>query len=375
MPNTNTKRSAKNTPGRDSYRGTARRLKITDSDSSSSSGEEDFADHDRRGITDTSRAGIRPTHRPTVRNPYDTGPATPPTAPTPPPKDMDAAIASLQAMASYSPSSHEEVGDDDDAFDIIDDDDSYAGDGTGGVEPDEFVDSLAPPRASDAAASISHTPAASAARNSSEVTPSPPPAAVGTAAAGTANAASCNFIVTLGGLCCLACEETVLGRGTWFTKEDLLRRHLKSNSCNGEVKNVPKMLKDFTTQLFSRHSRADEAMVMEEFPSATTDKKDGYYCRRCAVTGRKDSVERHCKNGQDANTECCAIHVMSAEIWTNHYGFAIPKPILDAIVAGKSPIFSLKNKNFPDRDSAAALSVSPVCTNGKNFIYVCKSIM
>ena len=110
-------------------------------------------------------------------------------------------------------------------------------------------------------------------------------------------------------------------------------------------------------------------MVMAEFPSDGTTKKNGYFCRRCATMGRKDSVERHCKKGTDPNSQCCAIHVESGEIWTNHFGFSIPKSILNAIVKGKSPIFSLKNKKFPDRDSSTVSSVPSVSTNGKNFIY------
>ena len=150
--------------------------------------------------------------------------------------------------------------------------------------------------------------------------------------------------------------------------------HLKENTSSTKIKNVPKLLEEFTTQLFSIHSRADDAMVMAEFPSDSTRTATGYYCRRCAAIGRKDSVERHCKKGTDPNSQCCAIHVESGEIWTNHLGFSIPKPILDAIVKGKSPMFLLKNKKLPDKDASTAPSVATVSTNGKNSIYLWKNI-
>ena len=58
MPNT--KRMGKTTPGRDTHRGAPQRLRILESDSSSSSDEEDFVDHDRRSSTDTSRVSQTP---------------------------------------------------------------------------------------------------------------------------------------------------------------------------------------------------------------------------------------------------------------------------------------------------------------------------
>ena len=42
---------------------------------------------------------------------------------------------------------------------------------------------------------------------------------------------------------------------------------------NAEIKNVLNLRKDFMTQLFSIHSWADDAMVMEEFPSDSTEKR------------------------------------------------------------------------------------------------------
>ena len=64
MPNT--KRAAKTTPGRDTHRGAPQRLRILESDSSSSD-DEDFVGRDRRSSTDTSRAGVRPTLPPQQR--------------------------------------------------------------------------------------------------------------------------------------------------------------------------------------------------------------------------------------------------------------------------------------------------------------------
>ena len=113
---------------------------------------------------------------------------------------------------------------------------------------------------------------------------------------------------------------------------------------------------------------------MEEFPSDSTTKKNGWFCRRCGYESQKRNVDRHCKKGTDPNSQCCPIHVESGEIWTSHFGFSVPKPILNAIVKGKSPIFLLKNKKFPDRDSSAVPSVATVSTNGKNLIYLWKYI-
>ena len=289
MPNT--KRVAKTTPGRDTHRGAPQRLRILESDSSSSD-EDDFVDRDRRSSTATSRAGVRPTLPPQQRTPMptvvpnshatspsDARPPTPPTAATPPPGDMNDAISSAQGPPPYSPSSPGEVGDDDGMFDFdFDDDDG----GIDGVGSGPIQASPVGARSPDAAAANVSTPAASATANATEVTPSPLPATVGNAA-GATNSATCDFVVTLGGLYCKTCKKPVLGRLTWFTKEDALRRHLKSNSSNAEIKNVPKLLEEFTTQLFSIHSRADNAMVMAEFPSDSTTKKNGYYCHRCAA--------------------------------------------------------------------------------------------
>ena len=122
MPNT--KRTAKTTPGRDTHRGAPQRLRILESDSSSSD-EEDFVDRVRQSSTDTSRAGVRPTlppqqqrtPTPTVvpnsyaTSPTDARPPTPPTAATPPPGDMNDAISAAQGPPPYSPSSPGEVGD------------------------------------------------------------------------------------------------------------------------------------------------------------------------------------------------------------------------------------------------------------------------
>ena len=205
------------------------------------------------------------------------------------------------------------------------------------------------------------------------MTPSPLPAAVGNAA-GTANSAACDFVVTLGGLYCSTCKKSVLGRDTWFTGRRAFMAHLKENTGSSKIKKCPEAAGGIHNQLFSIHSRADDAMVMAEFPSHSTRRATGYYCRRCATTGRKDSVERHCKKGTDPNSQCCAIHVESGEIWTNHFGFSVPKPILNAIVKGKSPIFLLKNKKFPDRGGSAVPSIATVSTNGKNLIYLWKNI-
>ena len=299
MPNT--KRTAKTTPGRDTHRGAPQRLRIVEFDSSLSD-EDDFVHHDRRSSTATSRAGVRPTlpppqqqRTPTVvpnshaTSPTDARPSTPPTAATPPPGDMNDATSAAQGPPPCSLSSPGEVGDDDGMFHFdIDDDCGTDGVGSGPLEASPVAVHL--PDA--AATNVISTPAASATANATEVTPSPLPAAVGNAA-GTASGAACDFVVTLGGLHCSTCKKPVLGRDTWFTGRRAFVAHLKENTSSSKIKNVPKLLEEFTTQLFSIHSRADDAMDMAEFPSDSTRTATGYYCRRCAAIGRKDSVERH----------------------------------------------------------------------------------
>ena len=167
-------------------------------------------------------------------SPTDARPSTPPTAATPPPGDMNDAVSAAQGPPPYSPSSPDEVGDDDGMFDFDIDDDG----GTDGVGSSPLEASPVAARLPDAAAANISTPAASPTANATEVTPSPLPAPVGNAA-GATNGAACDFIVTLGGLYCKTCKKPVLGRLTWFTKEDVLRRHLKSNSSNAEIKKCP----------------------------------------------------------------------------------------------------------------------------------------